>query len=235
MLSLLELAGYIKFTDEEETVSRLYITATRSQLYSAIYGETEILFNQLLRQYTGIFQEFVYIDEEDIALRIGFPVKKIYETLIALNQRHVIKYIPRKRIPYITLTRPRVEGKNVIIPAHAYEERYTRQKRRTDCVIQYINNSTDCRTAQLLKYFGEKFDQKCMNCDNCDSLSGADTPSSVIDSIYHDICSQLSNGPKYGYELNLAIYNPEDIEYVIRTMTENGELIQCGLQIKLNK
>ena len=67
------------------------------------------------------------------------------------------------------------------------------------------------------------------------SLSGADTPSSVIDSIYHDICSQLSNGPKYGYELNLAIYNPEDIEYVIRTMTENGELIQCGLQIKLNK
>jgi hypothetical protein len=104
-----------------------------------------------------------------------------------------------------------------------------------DSVIQYINNSTDCRTAQLLKYFGEKFDQKCMNCDNCDSLSGADTPSSVIDSIYHDICSQLSNGPKYGYELNLAIYNPEDIEYVIRTMTETGELIQCGLQIKLNK
>ena len=235
MLSLLELAGYIKFTDEEETVSRLYITATRSQLYSAIYGETETLFNQLLRQYTGIFQEFVYIDEEDIALRIGFPVKKIYETLIALSQRHVVKYIPRKRIPYITLTRPRVEGKDVIIPAHAYEERYMRQKRRTDCVIQYLNNDTECRTAQLLKYFGEKFKQKCMNCDYCDSLSAEATPSSIIDTIYNDICSQLSDGPKYGYELNLATYKPEDIEYVIRTMTENRELIQCGLQIKLNK
>ena len=74
-----------------------------------------------------------------------------------------------------------------------------------------------------------------MNCDYCDSLSAEATPSSIIDTIYNDICSQLSDGPKYGYELNLATYNPEDIEYVIRTMTENRELIQCGLQIKLNK
>ena len=231
MLSLLELSGYLRFTDEEETTSRLYITATRSQLYNTIHGDTEKIFNYLLRKHTGIFQEFVYIDEEDISIATGMPAKEIYERLVALAQCHVVRYIPRKSIPYLTLTRPRVEGKNVFIPPHAYEERYARFKKRIDSVIDYITDTSNCRTALLLQYFGEKTRKRCKNCDNCDAVYPQSTPDSVYDNIYEDIKAQLDNGPKFGYELNLAKYRPEDIEYVIRTMTENGELRQEGLRL----
>lgn len=233
MLSLLELAGYIRFTDEEETTSRLYITATRSQLYNSVHGDTEKLFNYLLRKHTGIFQEFVYIDEEDISISTGMPVKSIYEHLVALSQCHVVRYIPRKRIPYLTLTRPRVEGKNVIIPQNVYEERYSRFKKRIDAVINYITTNNRCRTSMLLEYFGEKLNQNCNNCDNCINNNPQQTNMDVYDNILTDIREQLHQGPKYGYELNLSKYKADDIEYVIRCMTEDGELLQDGLRLKL--
>ena len=233
MLSLLELAGYIRFTDEEETTSRLYITATRSQLYSSVHGATENLFNYLLRRHTGIFQEFVYIDEEDISVATGMPVKEIYERLVALSQCHIIRYIPRKRIPYLTLTRPRVEGKNIVIPRHVYEERYARFKKRIDAVIDYITDTTNCRTALLLQYFGEKVAEDCGNCDNCNAANPEPTTEDVYDCILADLRAQLHERPKYGYELNLAKYKARDLEHVIRTMTEDGELLQDGLRLKL--
>ena len=233
ILSLLELAGYIRFTDEEETTSRLYITATRSQLYSSVHGATENLFNYLLRRHTGIFQEFVYIDEEDISIATGMPVKEIYERLVALSQCHIIRYIPRKRIPYLTLTRPRVEGKNIVIPPHVYEERYARFKKRIDAVIDYITDTSNCRTALLLQYFGEKVAEDCGNCDNCNAANPEPTTEDVYDSIQADLRAQLHERPKYGYELNLAKYKARDLEHVIRTMTEDGELLQDGLRLKL--
>ncbi|MBR4160404.1 MAG: RecQ family ATP-dependent DNA helicase [Bacteroidaceae bacterium] len=233
MLSLLEMSGYIRFTDEEETVSRIHITATRSQLYGCIHGMAETLFNHLLRRYTGIFQEFVFIDEEDISLSTGLAVKDIYETLVALNQRHIIRYIPRKRIPYLTLTRPRVEGKDIFIPSYVYEERYERQKKRIDSVVDYICDDSACRTEQLLAYFGEKLNNICHNCDNCDALKPQSVPESVYDTIEQDIRTQLSDGPQYAFNLNLSQYSPTDIEHVIRTLTENGDLIQEGFQLKI--
>ena len=233
MLSLLEMSGYIRFTDEEETVSRIHITATRSQLYGCIHGMAETLFNHLLRRYTGIFQEFVFIDEEDISLSTGLAVKDIYETLVALNQRHIIRYIPRKRIPYLTLTRLRVEGKDIFIPSYVYEERYERQKKRIDSVVDYICDDSACRTEQLLAYFGEKLNNICHNCDNCDALKPQSVPESIYDTIEQDIRAQLSDGPQYAFNLNLSQYSPTDIEHVIRTLTENGDLIQEGFQLKI--
>lgn len=233
MLSLLELAGYIRFTDEEESTSRIYITATRSQLYNSIHGKAETLFNFLLRRYTGIFQEFVYIDEEDIAIATGMAVKEVYDKLITLSQLHIIRYIPKKRIPYITLTRPRIEGKKINIPSEVYEVRYKRQKQRIDSVINYILDNKHCRTAILLKYFGEEFKDKCNNCDNCRSVVDDECHTDIYETIRTNITQQLSYGPKYGYELNLTKYHPTDIEYVIRIMSENGELLQDGLRLKL--
>lgn len=233
MLSLLEMSGYLHFTDEEDTTSRLLIVATRAQLYSAVHGNTEDLFNYILRRYTGIFQEFAYINEDDISIATGIPVKDVYDKLIALSQAHVVRYIPRKRIPFLTLTRPRIEGKDIVIPKHVYEERRTRYQTRINSVIDYINDNTHCRTSILLAYFGEKYPGPCRNCDNCHAIDPPALPKDTYDRICADLRFQLSSGPKFGYELHLAQYTPDAVEHVIRIMTEDGELLQDGLRLKL--
>lgn len=233
MLSLLEMSGYLHFTDEEDTTSRLLIVATRAQLYSAVHGNTENLFNYLLRRYTGIFQEFVYISEDDISIATGIPVRDVCDKLIALSQAHVIRYIPRKRIPFLTLTRPRMEGKDIVIPKHVYEERLARYQTRINSVIDYINDNTHCRTSLLLAYFGERYPGHCCNCDNCHAVNPPALPKDTYDSICADLRCQLSSGPKFGYEMHLAQYPPDAVEHVIRIMTEDGELLQDGLRLKL--
>ena len=126
-----------------------------------------------------------------------------------------------------------MEGKNIVIPRHVYEERYARFKKRIDAVIDYITDTSNCRTALLLQYFGEKVAEGCGNCDNCNAANPEPTTEDVYGCILADLRAQLHEGPKYGYELNLSKYKAQDIEHVIRTMTEDGELLQDGLRLKL--
>lgn len=235
ILSILELSGYIRFTAEEERSSRIHITATRSQLYNYIHGNTELIFNYLLRRYSGIFQEPVYIDDEEISLATGIPDKIIYEKLVALGNVNIIHFIPRKSIPYLTLTRPRVEGKDLVIPASAYEDRKQRYEKRTEAIIRYIEEQEECRTAMLLRYFGEETEMRCMNCDNCDNTQPQRQRDDVYDKIYRDIVAQLSTGPKRSSQLHMYHYRPQDIDHVIRIMTEDGILLQDGLQLRLKQ
>ena len=232
-MEILQLSGYIEFTDEEDTTSRLTILATRSELYHSIHGSSEEIFNYMLRRYTGIFQEMVYIDEEAISQATGISARDIYERLCALSAARIIRYIPRKRVPYLKLTRRRVEGKDLVIPRSVYEERRDRYAERINHMIEYINDRTTCRTKQILNYFGEKYDKKCGNCDVCQSSSYTPPSEDKYQTIRKDIRSQLANGPLFGYQINLNAYDPADAEYVIRCMTSEGELVQEGIKLKL--
>ena len=232
-LEILQLSGYIEFTDEENTTSRLTILATRSELYNSIHGSSEQIFNYMLRRYTGIFQEMVYIDEEAISQATGISARDIYERLCALTMARIIRYIPRKKVPYLKLTRRRVEGKDLVIPHSVYEERRNRYSERISHMIDYINDRTTCRTKQILNYFGEKYNKKCGNCDVCKNYSYTTPSEEKYQTIRNDIKSQLANGPLFGYQINLNTYDPADVEHVIRCMTSEGELVQEGIKLKL--
>lgn len=233
MLELLQLAGYIEFTDEEETASRLWITSTRQQLYKSIHADSEMLFNYLLRRYTGIFQEHVFIDEENISLATGLKVDEIYQKLRSLSMIHVISYIPRKSIPYITLKTQRIEGKDIWLGPTIYEERRERLVARLEGISRYISEQNKCRTAMLLGYFGEEYNHPCCNCDNCARKQQRKVSKSTLQAIEEEIVSQLSKGSLYGYQLNLNGYEQKDIETVLRQMTVRGLLKQDGLKLSL--
>ena len=234
-LEILRLSGYIQFTDEEETTSRLTILATRSELYNSIHGSSEQLFNYMLRRYTGIFQEMVFIDEQAISYETGIPTREIYEKLRALAMSRVITYIPRKKTPFIQLTRQRVEGKDIVIPHQIYEERKERYARRIYGMIDYINDKSTCRTKKILNYFGEEYRHQCGNCDVCRSKNYTPPDEDKYQAIRNDVMRQLADGPLYGYQINLNAYEPADVEYVVRSMTDEGELGQEGIKLKLLK
>jgi superfamily II DNA helicase RecQ len=67
-------------------------------------------------------------------------------------------------------------------------EEKQRQKEDLRRVVQYCNNTSDCRRVQVLRYFGEIFDhgdchKSCDNCvDNCDAIA-EDMTDAAIDII----------------------------------------------------
>jgi len=157
-LKILELAGYIEYTEEQENASRLVFTATRDELYKYLHQDkkTDEVIQMILRSYTGLFSDYVYINEGLISTRTGLSQQEIYEVLVRLSKYRIVNYIPHKKTPLIIYTRTREEIKYLSIPRSAYEERKERFESRINRVMEYINENRICRSRMLISYFGEK-------------------------------------------------------------------------------
>lgn len=168
-LKILELSEYIEYTEETDNASRLVFTATRDELYKYLNENkrTDTIVQTLLRSYTGLFADYVYIDESVLATRAHVSPQEVYETLVGLSKYRIIHYIPRTKTPLIIYTRTREEQRYLAIPRSAYEDRKKRLERRIEKVLEYIDEERTCRSKLLLAYFGEKRSKPCGCCDIC--------------------------------------------------------------------
>ncbi|MDR1526776.1 MAG: RecQ family ATP-dependent DNA helicase [Dysgonamonadaceae bacterium] len=168
-LKILDLAGYIEYLEETDKHSKLLFTVRRDDLYH-IHGldaSLEYLMQVLLRSYTGLFSDYVYINEALLSQRTGMTAHEVYEGLKTLSIQNIIHYVPAKKIPVIYYLRDREEMKYLAIPKAVYEERRQRLNERIENVVRYGSSSEICRSRMLLNYFGEKDAVPCGHCDVC--------------------------------------------------------------------
>ena len=93
-LKILEQAEYIIFTEEIDSLSRIMVTVNKDELYKFNQSEkNERLLQTLLRSYTGLFADYVFIQEDLLAHRSGLTKQDVYEGLIFLSKSHVIHYM----------------------------------------------------------------------------------------------------------------------------------------------
>ena len=168
-LKILTQAGYLEYTDEQDNASRILFTIRRDELYKLreMGTEAETLIQTILRSYTGVFTDYAYISEDTLAIRTGLTRQQIYNILVTLTKRRIVDYIPHKKTPYIIYTRERLELRYLHIPASAYEERKARYEARIKAMEEYVTSESVCRSRMLLRYFGEKNEHNCKQCDVC--------------------------------------------------------------------
>jgi ATP-dependent DNA helicase RecQ len=167
-LKILELAGYIEYTEEIDLRSRIRFLIYRDEMYTLhLEKDADELLHTILRNYTGVFSDDVYIDESMLAVRTGKNRKEIAEMLISLSRMRYIRYIPQKKTPFIVFTTSREEVQFVTIPREVYEERKKRFEKRIYSMIGYVEEDEVCRSRMLLIYFGEKNPKDCGRCDVC--------------------------------------------------------------------
>jgi ATP-dependent DNA helicase RecQ len=168
-LKILELSGYIEYTEDADSSSRLLFTITRDDLYKYTRQDrhTDDVIQHVLRLYTGVFVKYAYIDEGLLSTRSGLSQQEIYEILTRLAKCGIVSYIPQKKTSLIVYARPREEEKYFVIPRSVYEERKERFENRIAKVLEYINEERLCRSRMLLYYFGEKKSNDCKCCDVC--------------------------------------------------------------------
>ncbi len=168
-LKILNRAGYLEYTDEQDNASRLIFTLQRDELYrlQEYDDETEKLINVILRSYTGLFTDYVYINEESLEIRSGISRQRIYDILLMLTNRRILHYIPRKKTPYIIYTRERQEKNRIHLSREIYEDRKESYVNRIKAMTEYAGSEEKCRSRMLLRYFGEKNEHNCGQCDVC--------------------------------------------------------------------
>lgn len=167
-LKILQQAGYIELTDEQDSSSRVLFTVGKDDLYKLKQTpEQERLIHILLRSYTGLFTDLAAISEETMAKRLEWTRDKVYEQLVGLAKEHIVQFIPRKKTPYLTFVREREATERVVLGKEAYDDRRERYISRIKSVLDYAQEENNCRNQILLTYFGEKESKPCGKCDIC--------------------------------------------------------------------
>ena len=168
-LRLLGQAGYMHFIEDAEKRSRMKILCEREELYDVKYPDknTGDVLAMCLRLYTGLFSDYVYIRETEIAFNLKLSNSQVYESLLMLDKMKIINFIPRSGLPMIYLPTAREEKHALIIGKDIYEERKAIIEKRTEAVIDYAFKDSTCRVKRMLSYFGENNAKECGKCDVC--------------------------------------------------------------------
>lgn len=219
-MRLLTQAQYFEFVEEVTMQSRVMITANKSELYSVKLDEAgERVFNMLLRSYTGLFADFVYINESVIAQRADVDEQKVYETMLQLSRMHILQYVPRKSTPYLYYTTSRELPKYIDMPRSVYEEQYKRLKERIEAMKRFSFGDDDCRVNVMLRYFGEKPEEPCGKCDVCRTRKRNRLTKGDRQSIRDSIIYMVGNAPRtLDYIVAESRYSEEDVIEAVRSL-----------------
>lgn len=170
-LRLLGRAGYLEYLDERQSASRVMILLDRRALYDVkgLSPLADQVLQTLLRLYTGLFTEYAIIDELKISRELKADTEEVYKSLLELSRMKVLSYIPHSKTPLIYISTSREEPKYIDIPRSIYEDRRHRLEKRIEAMIDYADDSGNCRVKRMLRYFGEPNPSNCMKCDVCRS------------------------------------------------------------------
>lgn len=167
-LMLLTRAGYIEFVEETTTRSRVLVVVNKHELYDLPVDQiTDSVLQCLLRSYTGLFTDYVFINESLIASRLSITEMQVYDALLYLTRLHVLSYVPRKTTPYIYYTTSREEPRYVMMPLAVYDHQKANMEQRIAAMQEFAYTTDRCRSQVLLGYFGETDVPECGMCDNC--------------------------------------------------------------------
>lgn len=211
-LKILTRAGYLEYTDEQDNASRIMFTITKEELYRIREQseDTEKLLRILLRSYTGLFTDYAYISEDNLSTRSGLSKQQIYETLLLLSRQHILHYIPAKKTPYIIYTRERQETERVYLSKEVYEDRKESYVQRINAMIEYAESENRCRSRMLLRYFGEKNEHNCGQCDICLQQHQSGLKSGEFESISQQLQALLKENPLSLQEIKDKMQVPEN-------------------------
>lgn len=211
-LKILTRAGYLEYTDEQDNASRIMFTITKEELYRIREQseDTEKLLRILLRTYTGLFTDYAYISEDNLSTRSGLSKQQIYETLLSLSRQHILHYIPAKKTPYIIYTRERQETERVYLSKEVYEDRKESYVQRINAMIEYAESENRCRSRMLLRYFGEKNEHNCGQCDVCLQQHQSSLKSGEFEAISQQLQALLKENPLSLQEIKDKMQVPEN-------------------------
>ena len=238
-LNLLTYAGYIDYLFDGDFKSRVRIILTKEELYR-INDQNKALnsvLTALLRQYSGLFADYVYVEETALSHGAGLTPEEVYNSLKELSRLRIIDYIPARKTPTITFSLPRVDKERIVLSPMVYDNRRREYKARIDSMIEYLTAKHTCRNRLLLRYFGETDTEDCRKCDIClrhQNHDEADVEN--IEQAEEKIRQFLGDGQWHEtVSIGTLNLNHDLLRTVIRMMTDEEEIIINDNSIKLKQ
>lgn len=170
----LDRIGQISYSEDVEIPTRVKIIPDRQALYSIELPNLQMvsLLELLMRNYTGIFSYAVPVDEQSLGRSLGISVPQLRVLLYETSLEHVIKYIPCDVSTVVFLRHPRLRPGDVDLKPLYYKRLREAAQERAAQMEQYCTSTDECRSARLIRYFGQEEVRDCGVCDVCRARKG---------------------------------------------------------------
>ena len=226
-LKILQREGYLEFTEEVDSPSRVFFTVSRNDLYKFQVANAKLdsFIKLILRSYTGLFSGYVIINEELLEKRSGLNQEQVYNYLKHLRKSKIIDYVPRNRTPYVYFIKERIGVDRLKISHDSYDLRKKELSNRINSVIEYATSSIRCRSQMLLEYFGETDAPRCGNCDVCKSLKALELSGFEFETIAKEIKKILASPTTYEAVLLKLKGDQLKKQQVIKWLLDNNKII----------
>ncbi len=229
-IKYLEREGYLLMNEAMNRPSKVFVHVDRETLYRHQVRNPKVgdIIDVLIRSYSGLFTDFVIIDEAVIAKRLNVSALKIENVLSFLNKSDIITYIPRTSKPRISFPNGRLQTKYVQINEENYHKLKKMAFDRMEAIISYITVSTKCRSEVLLSYFGQNDTRRCGQCDVCLVRNKASLSQNEFQDVL-DIVKPIL------YSKNLSLQDliwecgnvdQEKLISIVRWLLETGKLVK---------
>ena len=167
-LKILEQSGWLMMTEAVYLPSQIKFLVDKEMLYDFQLKNKAFdpVIRALLRTAQGAFSDFVRIREDQISRFLHLSGNRLRKALALLHKDRILEYRPAKDQPQITLLHERVSPEDLTIDRQLYNFRKNRHLERIRQAVAYAS-VPECRSRQLLAYFGETDSENCGKCDVC--------------------------------------------------------------------
>jgi ATP-dependent DNA helicase RecQ len=229
-IKFLEREGYLLYVESAGQYSKLLIPVGKEDLYRYLveHPGSDRFIKEILRSYAGVFTEYVNINESQLAKRIHLERKEVVDKLNYLNKLKIISYIPIKSKPQLIYSIERLGDKNIFLSKENYENLKIAAQERLEHLLDFISNSLQCRSQQLITYFGEKKSKRCGICDVCSGKNKVELNEIEFENIKEKIREKLVVAPQHLFQLVSGIkgFQEDDILSVLQWLLDNKKVIR---------
>lgn len=236
---ILEKEGMIALSEAFFIPSRLHILLSNEDLYKfqVSHPKYDVFIKTLLRSYAGVFDNYVKINEKNLANRMKLGVTQLKTILKRLEELQVLSYREQSNLAQIDFTQPRWVESDIRISQQNYQERKKRAIEKMKAVMHYAESEHICRSQILLEYFGEKDRHRCGMCDVCLEMNKMELSEMEFKKIEEGIHQSLKSEAKSMNELvdELNSFRPDSISKVLDFMLDREDVETDGICFFIKK
>ena len=238
-IGYIEKAGHWTLSEAVDVKTRVMISVPRTSFYGYSFDDPVLpkILEIMMRKYAGIYSAPVSIDEDEICAALGLSEAEFHQKLYSLSLLHLIRYIPSSVSDVLFLNHERLMPKNLDLKPQTYEFLKKCRHDRTEAMVDYVTEETECRSRRLLRYFGQEESSDCGTCDVCRAKKAAGIPPESAGPGLNPLEKRLSDaingtlGGKYGIDALKRLLNspledelPSDAAEALRRMVDSGEV-----------
>jgi ATP-dependent DNA helicase RecQ len=168
-IKILSNNGIIEINNQYDKKSTIQFIVNSREVLNYLNNNTNTrkLTNSILRTYPGLFEQEVKIDEFIIAKKNGITKKQVVSHLDYLQKNEIIQYNREKNKVELLFLLPREDDQTINRFSKEIKQFIDQKKKKSNDLIRFVTNDSNCRSIQILNYFDDLETIKCGICDVC--------------------------------------------------------------------